>query len=230
MYLGVIWQNKNTACHRKCTQSQNWANFGLACVPEKGRGFVTVRAVTANLVSKDARDFKEKSNETARRDLLALRTYRAKCLGGPPPAFLGLEWNWVGHWGDWPLCKWKSSFHVLRWVTVTGISKQYCFCTCCCLYFLGTFWSCVTWCLRCSVEWTSSPGPSSRPVTTSWTPSPRLLSTVRPHPQLGWWVTLQQGLVQLYSNYIPVTLQSGSQVMTRGLILSPQFSAIRKTE
>ena len=50
------------------TKSQTWANFGLTCVPEKGRGFVTVRAVTANLVSKDARDFKEKSNETARRD------------------------------------------------------------------------------------------------------------------------------------------------------------------
>ena len=61
----------------------------MTCVPEKGRGFVTVRAVTANLVSKDARDFKEKSHETARRDLLALRTYRAKRLGGrilPPPS------------------------------------------------------------------------------------------------------------------------------------------------
>ena len=72
------------------------ANFGLTCIPEKGRGFVTVGAVTANLVSKDARDFKEKSHETARRDLLALRTCRAKCLGGansapPPPAFLGLS-------------------------------------------------------------------------------------------------------------------------------------------
>ena len=75
------------------TKSQNWANFGLTCIPEKGRGFVTVRAVTANLVSKNARDFKEKSHETARRDLLALRIYHAKCLGGrnpPPPAFLGL--------------------------------------------------------------------------------------------------------------------------------------------
>ena len=64
-------------------------------MPEKGRSFVTVRAVTANLVSKDARDFKEKSHETARRDLLALRTYRVKCLGGaesaPHPAFLGLR-------------------------------------------------------------------------------------------------------------------------------------------
>ena len=51
--------------------------------------------LTANLVSKDARDFKEKSHETARRDLLALRTSRAKRGGGggfrpPPPAFLGL--------------------------------------------------------------------------------------------------------------------------------------------
>ena len=36
-------------------KSQNLANFGLTCIPEKGRGFVTVRAVTANLVSKDAR-------------------------------------------------------------------------------------------------------------------------------------------------------------------------------
>ena len=63
------------------TKSQKIANFGLTCIPEKGRGFVTVRAVTANLVSKDARDLKEKSHETARRDLLALRTYRAKCLG-----------------------------------------------------------------------------------------------------------------------------------------------------
>ena len=64
------------------TKSQNLANFGLTCVPEKGRSFVTVRAVTANLVSKDARDFKENSPETARRDLLALRTYRPKRLGG----------------------------------------------------------------------------------------------------------------------------------------------------
>ena len=64
------------------TKSQTWVNFGLTCVPEKGRGFVMVRAVTANLVSKDARDFKEKSHETARRDLLALWTYRAKRLGG----------------------------------------------------------------------------------------------------------------------------------------------------
>ena len=67
----------------------------MTCVPEKGRGFITVRAVTANLVSKDARDFKEKSHETARRDLLALQTYRAKRLGGggfrPPPAVLGLR-------------------------------------------------------------------------------------------------------------------------------------------
>ena len=98
MYKWVIWQNsENIAFHRKCTVhcTQNWPNFGLTCVPEKGRGFVTVRTVTANLVSKDARDFKEKSHETARRDLLVLRTYRAKRLGGgfrlpPPPAFLGL--------------------------------------------------------------------------------------------------------------------------------------------
>ena len=55
----------------------------MTCVPEKGRGFVMVRAVTANLVSKDVRDFEEKSHETARRDLLALRTYRVKRLGGP---------------------------------------------------------------------------------------------------------------------------------------------------
>ena len=55
------------------TKSQNLANFGLTCVPEKGRGFVTVCTVTANLVSKDEQDFKEKSHETARRDLLALR-------------------------------------------------------------------------------------------------------------------------------------------------------------
>ena len=75
------------------TKSQNWANFGLTCVPEKGRGFVTVHAVTANLVSKDARYFKEKSHETARQDLLALRTYRAKRRGvdSAPPAFLGLK-------------------------------------------------------------------------------------------------------------------------------------------
>ena len=46
------------------TKSQNLANFGLTCIPEKGHRFVTVRAVTANLVSKDA------------------RTYRAKRLGG----------------------------------------------------------------------------------------------------------------------------------------------------
>ena len=59
-----------------------------------GGGFITVCAVTTNLVSKDVQDFKEKfSNETARQDLLALRTYRTKHLGPPPPppAFLGLR-------------------------------------------------------------------------------------------------------------------------------------------
>ena len=64
------------------TKSQNLANFGLTGVPEKRRGFVTVCAVTANLVSEEARDFKEKSHETVQRDLLALQTYRAKRLGG----------------------------------------------------------------------------------------------------------------------------------------------------
>ena len=61
------------------TNSQNFDNFGLTCVHEKGRG--------ANMVSKDARDFTEKSHETARRDLLALRTYRAKRLGFRPSLF-----------------------------------------------------------------------------------------------------------------------------------------------
>ena len=98
MYLWVIWQN--TTFHRKCTQNHKIEPISvwLTCIPEKGRGFVTVRVVIANLVSKDARDFKEKIHETARRDLLALRTYRAKRLGGripprppPPPAFLGLS-------------------------------------------------------------------------------------------------------------------------------------------
>ena len=90
------------------TKSQNGANFGLTCIPEKGRGFGTLRAVTANLVSKDARDLKEKSHETARRDLLALQTYRAKRLGGgadsaPPPVFLGLSAS-----KKVKICKWPE--------------------------------------------------------------------------------------------------------------------------
>ena len=75
----------------------------MTCIPEKGRGFVTVRAVTANLVSRDVRDFKEKSHETAQRDLLALRTYRAKRLGGripPPPSLFRVKYALMGvNWG-----------------------------------------------------------------------------------------------------------------------------------
>ena len=41
---------------------------------------------------KDAQDFKERSHETARQDLLTLQTYHAKRLGGadsaPPPPSL----------------------------------------------------------------------------------------------------------------------------------------------
>ena len=43
--------------------------------------FVTVCQICADLVSKDARYFKEKSNETAREDLLLL-TKIAKEVGG----------------------------------------------------------------------------------------------------------------------------------------------------
>ena len=79
------------------TKSQNLANFGLTRVPEKGRGFVTVRAVTANLVSKDARDFKEKSQETARRDLLYLsrETSRGRIPPPPPPSLFRVNQQFI---------------------------------------------------------------------------------------------------------------------------------------
>ena len=75
-------------------KSQKWANFGLTFIYKKGRGFITVCAVAANLVSKDAQDFKEKSHETAQWDLHALQTYRAKRLGGqilPPPSLFRVK-------------------------------------------------------------------------------------------------------------------------------------------
>ena len=50
--------------------SQHWANFRLTCVPENGRGFVTVRSVSANLVSKDARDL-QSWNRAARSTRIA---------------------------------------------------------------------------------------------------------------------------------------------------------------
>jgi len=43
-----------------------------------GTGYLGV----ANLVSKDARDFKEKSHETPRPQLLTSKIYRKKCRGG----------------------------------------------------------------------------------------------------------------------------------------------------
>ena len=57
------------------------SNIGFDKFFSNERGFKTVRASTPNL--------KEKIHETARREHLALRTYRAKCLGGriPPRPF-----------------------------------------------------------------------------------------------------------------------------------------------
>ena len=60
-----------------------------------GRGLRTERAGATNLVSKVAQRLKEKSHETSRRCLIALRTYCAKRRGGgwfnPPPVLLGLR-------------------------------------------------------------------------------------------------------------------------------------------
>ena len=62
---------------------------------QKGAGFITVRAVAANLVSKDAQDLKEKSHENG-----AVRSSRVADLSrktsrgadsAPPPACLGLR-------------------------------------------------------------------------------------------------------------------------------------------
>ena len=59
------------------------------------RNFGTAYPVVANLVSKVARDVKEKSHETPRRELFALQKYRAKHGGGgtmcPPPMGIGLR-------------------------------------------------------------------------------------------------------------------------------------------
>ena len=62
----------------------------------KLRNFVTVHPDATSLVSKYARNDKEKTHETTRQDLRALRTYREKCRGGgagaapPPPPPPGL--------------------------------------------------------------------------------------------------------------------------------------------
>ena len=58
------------------------------------RNFGTEYPVIANLVSKVARDVKEKSPETPRRELSVFPKYRAKHGGGhnvpPPPMGIGL--------------------------------------------------------------------------------------------------------------------------------------------
>ena len=80
------------------TKSQNWANFGLTCIPEKGAWLRNGMRGYRKFGLKRCARLQRKSHETVRRDLLALRTYRAKCLGGadsapppPPPACLRLR-------------------------------------------------------------------------------------------------------------------------------------------
>ena len=69
-----------------------------------------------------------KSNETVRRDLLALRTYRAKCLGGadspPPPAslFKVKEYPWVDFVHTWPRDTW-GVYELIRFWTIYPGSK-----------------------------------------------------------------------------------------------------------
>ena len=56
------------------TKSQNWANFGLTCVPEKGRGFVTVYARLPQIWS-------QKMRETSKKKVMKRRG-EIKRLGG----------------------------------------------------------------------------------------------------------------------------------------------------
>ena len=80
------------------TKSHFRAIFGPTCIHlyKKLRNFRTVPPGVTNLVSKCAGNLKEKSHKVSRRELCALPSNRAKCLGGgpfrpPPPVFLGLK-------------------------------------------------------------------------------------------------------------------------------------------
>ena len=78
-----IWINwKNTFYIGFVHEITFLSNFGLDEFFSKGRGDKTVRAGVTNLVSKVARYLKEKSHETSRRELVAVRRYCAKRRGG----------------------------------------------------------------------------------------------------------------------------------------------------
>ena len=98
--LGIrnLWINwKNTICIGFVHKITKFSDFGVDNFFLKGRGLKTVCAGATNLVSKVARYLKEKSPETSRRELFALRIYRVKRRGGadsappPPPGLLGLN-------------------------------------------------------------------------------------------------------------------------------------------
>ena len=62
-------------------KSQNLAIFGPTLTYKRSRDFWTVYPVVANLVSKVAQDFNEKTCEVARQYLRALRNYRENSGG-----------------------------------------------------------------------------------------------------------------------------------------------------
>ena len=69
--------------------------FGLTFGHKRSCDSVTGGPIFANLVSKYARGFKEKSHEIARREVQRFSVHGEICLGGglrgPPPVQLGLN-------------------------------------------------------------------------------------------------------------------------------------------
>ena len=73
---------KKSLCHWFCTQNGKISLFGLTFGHKRSRDSVMVGPIFANLVSKYARGFKEKTHEIARREVW--RTRRNLSRGGPP--------------------------------------------------------------------------------------------------------------------------------------------------
>ena len=76
-------------------KTQKFSVFGLTWGHKRSRDSVTVLPIFVNLVSKDAQDLKEKSQEVAWRETQRFEFRGENCRGGammaPPPVFLGLK-------------------------------------------------------------------------------------------------------------------------------------------
>ena len=75
-------------------KTQKFSFFGLTLGHKRSRDSVTVGPIFLNLVSKDAQDLKEKSQEVEWRKMRRFEFNSENCREGghhaPPPVFLGL--------------------------------------------------------------------------------------------------------------------------------------------